>query len=361
MTPGHGAAPSEPGAIEGLAERHRVGMSERDAQQVGMSERDAQRVGVSERDADRTRMLQEVVEGLSSVPKTLPSKYFYDEAGSQLFDRITELDEYYLTRTETGIMERWAEDMAREIGPAALIVEPGSGSSSKTRILLDHADAPTAYVPVDISGDYLSDAADTLRREHPGLTVLPLVADFTEPIALPSPAQPVERTVVYFPGSTIGNFRALEATRLLKRLRSLVGPTGAVLIGFDRVKDVDVLEAAYDDAAGVTARFNLNILAHVNARLGADFHLDAFEHRAPFNAAASRIEMYLVSRRAQRVHVDGHAFTFARGEPILTEYSHKYTLESFAELAGSAGLVAKRTWTDPDEMFCVQLLVPDRS
>jgi dimethylhistidine N-methyltransferase len=303
-------------------------------------------------------MLDEVVEGLSSQPKTLPSKYFYDEAGSKLFDEITELDEYYLTRTETGIMQRCASEIAEEIGPGALIVEPGSGSSVKTRILLDHVDAPAGYVPVDISGDYLVDAAEKLCREHPGLSVLPLVADFTEPMALPSPPTPPRRTVVYFPGSTIGNFPVLEATRLLKRLRSLVGPEGAVLIGFDLAKDVDVLEAAYDDARGVTARFNLNVLAHINSELDADFDLDAFEHRAPFNAAAARIEMYLVSRRAQRVHVDGHCFTFARGEPILTEYSHKYTLESFADLAGAAGLVARRTWTDPDHLFCVQMLEP---
>lgn len=342
MTPGQGAAPSEAEALDDEAEPTERAVA-----------------SATERSAARTRMLEEVVDGLSSSPKTLPSKYFYDEAGSKLFDEITELDEYYLTRTETGIMECYASQIAEEIGPGALIVEPGSGSSVKTRILLDHVEAPAAYVPVDISGDYLFDAAKKLRREHPRLTVLPLVADFTEPMALPSPASPPTRTVVYFPGSTIGNFPVLEATRLLKRLRSLVGPEGAVLVGFDLVKDVEVLEAAYDDAAGVTARFNLNVLAHVNAELDADFDLGAFEHRAPFNPAASRIEMYLVSRRAQRVHVDGHAFAFARGEPILTEYSHKYTLESFAELAAAAGLVARRTWTDPDRLFCVQLLEPN--
>ncbi|MGD8728303.1 MAG: L-histidine N(alpha)-methyltransferase [Gemmatimonadota bacterium] len=343
MTQGQGTAPSAPRTAEDETERTARGP---DATPSGG------------RGEARARMLDEVVEGLSSQPKTLPSKYFYDEAGSKLFDEITELDEYYLTRTETGIMQRCASEIAEEIGPGALIVEPGSGSSVKTRILLDHVDAPAGYVPVDISGDYLVDAAEKLCREHPGLSVLPLVADFTEPMALPSPPTPPRRTVVYFPGSTIGNFPVLEATRLLKRLRSLVGPEGAVLIGFDLAKDVDVLEAAYDDARGVTARFNLNVLAHINSELDADFDLDAFEHRAPFNAAAARIEMYLVSRRAQRVHVDGHCFTFARGEPILTEYSHKYTLESFADLAGAAGLVARRTWTDPDHLFCVQMLEP---
>jgi dimethylhistidine N-methyltransferase len=304
-------------------------------------------------------MRAEVVAGLSESPRSIPSKYFYDEAGSVLFDEITRLDEYYLTRTETLVMERHAAEMAAEIGPGALIVEPGSGSSEKTRLLLDHLEAPAAYVPVDISGDYLHTAADKLRREHEGLTVLPLVADFTEPLELPSTPTPSARRIVYFPGSTIGNFRVLEAERLLRRLRSVVGRDGGVLIGFDLVKPVEVIEAAYDDATGVTARFNLNVLAHVNRALGADFDLDAFEHRAPFNAGASRIEMYLVSRRDQRVRLDGHVFDLEAGEAILTEYSHKYTLDSFAELAESAGLVPRRTWTDPDELFCVQLLVPE--
>lgn len=310
------------------------------------------------RASTRARMLRDVADGLSGSPKTLPSKYFYDEAGSKLFDEITELDEYYLTRTETRIMERFVAEMADEIGPGALIIEPGAGSSAKTRVLLDHVEAPAAYVPVDISGDHLVAAAHNLRAERPGLTVLPLVADFTKPLELPAMAAPPERRVVYFPGSTIGNFQMLEAARLLKRLRSVVGPGGGILIGFDLVKDIGLLEAAYDDTGGVTARFNLNVLAHINAELESDFDLESFEHRAPFNAAASRIEMYLVSKRRQCVRLGAHFFEFQEGEAILTEYSHKYTLESFAELAGSAGLVPKRTWTDPDRRFCVQFLVP---
>jgi len=302
-------------------------------------------------------MLAAALRGLSGSPKSLPSKYFYDEVGSALFDEITRLPEYYLTRTERRIMERYASEMADEIGPGALLVEPGSGSSEKTRLLLERLEAPAAYVPVDISGDYLDRAADKLRAEHPALTVLPLVADFTEPLALPGTPRSPDRRVVYFPGSTIGNFTALQATRLMKRLRTLVGEGGGVLVGFDLVKSVDVLEAAYDDAAGVTARFNLNVLAHVNRALDADFDLEAFEHRAPFNAEASRIEMYLVSRTAQRARVGPCEFRFDRGEALLTEYSHKYTVESFGGLAASAGLVAKRTWTDPDRLFCVQLLV----
>jgi dimethylhistidine N-methyltransferase len=340
MTTGYGTAASGP---DGAEEEAAPGLDRFRAEQLATS---------------RERMLREVVAGLSSSPKTLPSKYFYDETGSGLFEAITELDEYYLTRTETRIMERFVGEMAEEIGPGALVVEPGSGSSVKTRILLDHIEAPAAYVPVDISADYLSDAAAQLRVEHPGLTVLPLAADFTEPLKLPKMPSPPTRRVVYFPGSTIGNFPALQATRLLRRLRSVVGPAGGILIGFDLVKGVHVLEAAYDDAAGVTARFNLNVLAHINAEVDGDFDLDAFEHRAPFNAVASRIEMYLVSRRRQRVRVGTHEFDFEQGEAILTEYSHKYTLDSFADLAGSAGLVPRRTWTDPHERFCVQFLVP---
>jgi dimethylhistidine N-methyltransferase len=306
-------------------------------------------------------MRDEVVKGLSASPKCLPSKYFYDEAGSELFDEITGLEEYYLTRTETSIMEQFAAEMASEIGERALLVELGSGSSAKTRVLLDHLEAPAGYVPIDISGDYLDRVADRLRWDHPGLHVMPLVADFTEPFEVPvAPTRPTRR-IAYFPGSTIGNFPVLEAGRLLRRLRSMVGPGGGVLIGFDLVKPTEIVEAAYDDDAGVTARFNLNILAHVNIALGTDFDLDGFFHRAPFNTEAARIEMYLVSRRRQEVSLGAHVFGFESGEPILTEYSHKYTLDSFADLAGSAGLTPKRTWTDRDNLFCVQFLVPEGS
>jgi dimethylhistidine N-methyltransferase len=317
--------------------------------------------GLEVSDHAHKRMYDDVVRGLSSSPKFLPSKYFYDEVGSRLFDEITELEEYYLTRTETRIVERFAEEMADEIGPGALLVELGSGSSAKTRLLLECLDEPTGYIPVDISGDYLATVAHRLRTEHDGLTVLPLVADFTEPLVLPPTLDPPTRRIVYFPGSTIGNFRALEAERLLRRLRSVVGANGAVLIGFDLVKSRATLEAAYNDQAGVTARFNLNILTHVNAALGTDFDVDGFFHRAPFNTEASRIEMYLVSRRRQQVRLRDHLFDFAACEPILTEYSHKYTQDFFGDLAASAGLTAKRTWTDPQNLFCVQFLVPEGS
>jgi dimethylhistidine N-methyltransferase len=301
-------------------------------------------------------MYEEVVAGLSSFPRTLPSKYFYDETGSRLFDQITRLDEYYLTRAETEIMEAHAADMARAIGPGALLVEFGSGSSVKTGILLDHLEGPAGYVPIDISGDYLHMVAARLRRRYPALPILPLEADFTRPLALQQPPIPPRRRVVYFPGSTIGNFSGLEAVRLLGRMRTLAGKGGAVLIGFDLLKSRERLHAAYNDPAGVTARFNLNLLEHVNRVLGADFDPGGFEHRAPFNEEASRIEMHLVSRRAQTVQVGPHRFHFEPGDMIVTEHSHKYAPDAFAALAATAGLRAVAEWTDAEGLFCVQLL-----
>lgn len=304
----------------------------------------------------RDEMLEDVLSGLASSPKTIPSKYFYDEAGSRLFDEITELDEYYLTRTETRIMRDHAPEMIEAMGSDVLLVEPGAGSSVKTRILLEQMTDLAAYVPIDISGTHLAAAAERLQRDHPRVRVQPVVADFTRSVTLPRSGMPGARCVVYFPGSTIGNFRPLEGVRLLGRMRSLAGRHGAVLIGFDLVKARHLLLAAYDDASGVTARFNLNVLARINRELDGTFDLEAFEHRAPYNERASRIEMHLVSTRRQTVQVAEGSFDFDCGESILTEYSHKYTLDSFAELARSAGLVAVRSWTDPDEAFCVQLL-----
>jgi len=306
----------------------------------------------------REEMLEDVVSGLRSAPKTLPSKYFYDEVGSDLFDRITELDEYYLTRTETGIMRRHAPEIVRALGPNVLLIEPGAGSGAKTRILLEQMQNLAAYVPIDISGEHLAGAAERLRRDHPGVRILPLVADFTRSVTLPKPPPATTRRVVYFPGSTIGNFRPLEAVRLLGRIRSLAGRGGAVLIGFDMVKPRHLLYAAYNDRRGVTARFNLNVLARINRELEGTFDLDAFEHDAPFNERASRVEMHLVSKRRQTVRVADESFDFDCGESILTEYSHKYTPDSFAELARSAGLQSARSWTDADGAFCVQLLEP---
>lgn len=299
-------------------------------------------------------MLEDVIAGLSATPRRIPSKYFYDDAGSRLFDRITELEEYYLTRAETTIMERHAGEMARQMGTRVRLVEFGSGSSAKTRILLDAMEALAAYVPVDISAEYLDQVAAELRREHPDIPILPLAADFTGPMELPASPRPAARTVVYFPGSTIGNFEVLEAGRLLTRMRRLAGGQGGVLVGFDLLKPLERLLPAYNDAAGVTAEFNLNLLRHLNRELDADFDLSGFRHEAPFNAQASRIEMHLVSLRPQTVQVGGREFQFREGERLVTEYSYKYSPESIANLAESAGLEPRRAWTDPQGLFRVQ-------
>ncbi|MEM8559769.1 MAG: L-histidine N(alpha)-methyltransferase [Bacteroidota bacterium] len=308
--------------------------------------------------------LADVVAGLSTTPKTLPCKYFYDERGSALFDQITELDAYYPTRTEAAIMAAHVEAMAEAVGPRAALVEYGSGSSEKTRRLLAALPDLAAYVPIDISGDYLQAQAERLRQRFPETLILPVAADFTAPFALPALPPDTARRVVYFPGSTIGNFAPGPAVRLLRQMADVAGPSsdgrgGGLLIGADLVKDRDVLVRAYDDPEGVTAAFNLNLLARINRDLGGTFDLDAFRHEARWNEEDARIEMHLVSERAQTVHVGttqagGGTFRFAAGESIHTENSHKYTLDGFARLAGRAGWTRRRVWTDPAGSFSVQ-------
>ncbi len=305
---------------------------------------------------ERARFLQEVLDGLGTQPKWLHCKWFYDERGSQLFDAICDLEEYYPTRTELAIMERGASQMAEALGPRCLLVEYGSGSSLKTRVLLDHLRDPAAYVPVDISREHLLSSATALVEEHPDLTVLPVCVDFTRPFEVPEPDPPVNRTVVYFPGSTIGNLRRNEARDFLADVAARVGAGGGLLIGTDLVKDPAVLERAYDDAKGVTAAFNLNLLRRINRELGADFELERFRHVAHWDPELERIEMHLESLADQRVRVDGHAFDFERGETIFTEASHKYRLPGFAELADEAGFDVERVWTDTRRWFAVQLL-----
>lgn len=300
--------------------------------------------------------LADVVAGLSAEPKRLPCKYFYDETGSKLFERICELPEYYPTRTELKIMRSQAESMARHIGPRAMLVEFGSGSSIKTRTLLDHLHEPAAYVPVDISRQHLQESADRLSARYPDVDVLPVCADFTAPFELPEPPTEAEKIVVYFPGSTIGNFERAEAQRLLASMADLCDPSGGVLIGIDLQKEPEVIEAAYNDSQGVTAKFNLNLLRRINTELGADFDLEAFRHRAVYNAAAGRMEIFLVSRPDQVVHLAERKFTFAAGEAICTEYSHKYTPAGFAQMASSASLTLQRTWTDSQHWFAVLYL-----
>ena len=306
--------------------------------------------------------LRDVLDGLSRPQKRLPAKYFYDARGSQLFDRITELEAYYPTRTELGILERHADEIAGLLGDGAVLVEYGSGSSRKTRVLLDRLDL-AAYVPIDISEEHLHRTAEALRAAYPGLDVRPVAADYTGPFAIPDdPAQRRHRTV-FFPGSTIGNFSREEAEGFLRQIAGVVGPGGGLLIGVDLKKDRGVLERAYNDPEGVTAAFNLNVLARINRELGGRFDLTAFRHRAHYNAEAGRIEMHLESLRPQRVRVtpagdaaDGYAFDFAAGETIHTEDSHKYAPAEFAALAGRAGWAVRRVWTDDAGLFSVQYL-----
>lgn len=293
----------------------------------------------------------DVLAGLSRPRKRLPAKYFYDAAGSRLFDRICELPEYYPTRTELGILKRYAPEMAGWCGPGCLLIELGAGSLTKVRFLLDHLEKPAGYVPVDVSAEHLRAAAKALAADYPSLPVRPVVADFTA--AFPLPAIPARRRVVYFPGSTIGNFDPAEADTLLRRVAGLVGPGGGLVLGVDLRKPVEVLEPAYNDAAGVTAAFNRNLLARINRELGGDFDLDAFRHHAFYNAERSRVEMHLVSERRQRVRVGPAAFDFRPGETIHTENSHKYDVRELAERAATCGLRLDATWTDELSYFAV--------
>ena len=304
----------------------------------------------------RDRMLAEVLAGLRRRRKRLPCKYFYDAAGSALFDRICTLDEYYLTRTELAIMRDHAGEMAATLGERCLLVEYGRGSSVKTRVLLDHLARPAGYVPIDISGEHLRHAAYTLSVAYPGLEVLPVCADYTARFDLPTPATEPARRVVYFPGSTIGNFEPPDAVDFLRGMARVCGRGGGLLIGVDLKKDPALLHAAYNDARGVTAAFNLNLLARLNCELGADFDASAFDHYAFYNPRRGRVEMHLVSRGSQRVRLAGHAVEFAAGESVFTESSYKYAPAEFARMAAAAGFAARRVWTDANSRFSVQYL-----
>jgi dimethylhistidine N-methyltransferase len=292
--------------------------------------------------------------GLAKTPKEIACKYFYDEEGSRLFEAICDLPEYYQTRTETTLLARHAGEITALMGPDVEIVEFGAGSLRKARILLDALQNPRAYTPLDISGDYLAGVVQSLAADYPALTLRPMVGDFSEPLDIPIlPDHP--RRAGFFPGSTIGNFRPEAALALLRRMRAGLND-GGLLIGVDLVKDPARLHAAYNDAAGVTALFNKNLLARANRELGANFDLGGFAHYAPYNAAAQRIEMYLVSLRRQRVRLRGSLIEFAQGEPLHTEDSHKYTIESFREMAARAGFNPRAVWTDEERLFSVHWL-----
>ncbi len=296
----------------------------------------------------------DVLGGLSASPKRLPPKYFYDGVGSQLFERITEQPEYYPTRSEIGILRKHARDIAKLVPQGAALVEFGSGSSKKARILLRALRPLAAYVPVDICGEMIEQEAAELRPDFPGLQVLPVTADITQNFALPEPAQMAPVRVGFFPGSTIGNFEPHEAAAFLRNAARILGPNATLIVGADLIKDVEVLNAAYNDAAGVTASFNLNLLTRINRELGGTFKLDSFEHHAFYNRERHRIEMHLASLKRQKVKVAGETIEFRAGETIHTENSYKYSVESLGALARGAGWRPASVWTDERQYFSIQ-------
>ena len=297
----------------------------------------------------------DVVAGLTATPKRLSPKYFYDSRGSELFEEITEQPEYYPTRCELEILKTHAADIAALIPAGAALVEFGSGSSMKTRLVLDAAKQLAAYVPVEISGDFLQDQAKVLRAEYPRLAILPVAADFTAPFELPDEARSMPRAG-FFPGSTIGNFDPHDAGAFLRHAGGILGTGSILIIGIDLVKDPAVIQRAYNDTKGVTAAFNLNVLGRINRELGGNLDVAGFEHHAFFNRERSRIEMHLASRSGQRASVCGEPIDFRAGETIHTESSYKYSIESFGALARGAGWSPVAVWTDKDRYFSVHAL-----
>lgn len=307
-------------------------------------------------------MLGDVLAGLRATPKFLPSAYLYDARGAELFERICDQPEYYLTRTEVGILRSNMEAIAAAVGPGALVVEPGSGDGRKSTQLLEGLTEPAGYVPIDISREQLVTVAARMNERFPDVEVIPVCADFNDDPPLPHAARGARRNLVFFPGSTIGNLEPDRAVEVLVHLRTLAGPGGRILIGVDRRKDRARLEAAYDDAAGLSRAFAMNYLRRLNEELDADFDLNAFDYAAPWDERSGRIEMALVSLADQEVRIAGNPVTLEQGERIRTEYSCKYEPEEFARLAGRAGLGVTHRWSDPEALFSVVLLAHhDRS
>lgn len=306
---------------------------------------------------DLEKFRAEVLDALSKERKELPSKYFYDERGSYLFERICELDDYYVHRVETEILKSSMEEIGKCLGPSILLVEYGCGDCAKTRILLDNLPGLSAYVPIDISWEQLSRVATELDGDYPQIELLPVCADYTDSFGLPHPSRTKKRVVIYYPGSTIGNFDPLPAYHFLKQIGDVCGAGGALLIGVDLKKDPLVLHGAYNDHEGVTAAFNLNILERINRELGADFDIESFRHYAFYNPRMGRVEMHLISLKKQAVHLDDVTFYFHQGESIWTESSYKYTLDQFESLAAATGFRLERTWTDERRWFSVNYLV----
>jgi dimethylhistidine N-methyltransferase len=292
----------------------------------------------------------EALAGLRSSPRSLPCKFFYDERGSELFQQICELPEYYITRVEKEILRQHVRDIARAIGPSVQLVGFGTGAGMKTRLLLECLTDSVAYVPVDISKERLLQSAEELSRTMPHLEVLPVCTDYTQPFHLPTPTRAIQQVAIFFPGSTIGNFEPAAAAEFLRRIRA---SCDSLTIGVDLQKPRHILEAAYNDSAGVTAAFNLNLLVRANRELGANFNLAQWQHRAIYNEPEARIEMHLISAIEQVVSVGSDSFAFMPGEKIVTEHSYKHTVPGFAALAASAGFTHSRTWIDREQLFAV--------
>ncbi len=300
-------------------------------------------------------IMYEVLEGLKKPQKQLPSKLFYDEKGSMLFDEICELKEYYPTRTEMKIMRDNINEIGSLLGEGTLLVELGSGSSIKIRLLLDHIPGLAGYVPVDISGEHLMSSSELLKKDYPGLDIYPLAVDYTRPFSIPEAKKPYDHVAVYYPGSTIGNFIPEYAEEFLRRISKLCGKNGGLVIGVDLKKSKHILEPAYNDSLGVTAEFNLNILQRINNETGSNFDLSKFRHNAFYNKDEGRIEMHLKSIEEQSVKMDGSIINFEKGEDIITEYSYKYTPEEFKELVTDFFDVRK-IWMDEERLFSIQYL-----
>jgi dimethylhistidine N-methyltransferase len=301
----------------------------------------------------RSPFFMETIAGLSRSPRTLPCKFFYDERGAQLFQKICELPEYYITRTELQILRLHGAEMAAALSENVELIGLGTGAGTKTRILLEELHDPAVYIPIDISNEQLQKSSARFRQMFPKLEILPIASDYLEPFELPLPRKPSSRSVVYFPGSTIGNFEPNVATEFLRRLGDLCGEGGGLLIGVDLQKDRRIIEAAYNDSQGVTAEFNLNLLVRANRELSANFDLNNWRHRAIYNSKDGRIEMYLISEGDQQVHIEDRKFDFRAGEKILTEHSYKYTPEGLAALARNAGFQFEKLWIDDARLFGV--------
>jgi L-histidine Nalpha-methyltransferase len=319
-----------------------------------MSDLKSQRYRFFDQHPETADIHDEIIQGLSAPQPYIQAKYFYDETGSRLFEAICNTEEYYPTRTEVSILRDNIDDIVETLGKDCLLIEPGSGDSYKVRLLLD-ALKPVAYLPIDISRRYLQDEAQKLAVEFTWLNVHAVCADFTGKLELPYHVEEVNK-VAFFPGSTIGNFLPEQAVGVLREIRMMVGDDGGLLVGVDLQKDNAILNAAYNDSEGFTEQFNKNLLCRINRELGADFDLAGFRHLAYFNEAEHRIEMHLVSEQEQQVTIDGQVFSFQKGQSILTEYSHKYTIEHFQRLAEEAGFHCVKTWIDDDQLFSVHYL-----